>query len=152
MKWRAPLLLGIPIGIAAFLVLTARAVVAVVDGPDETLYGFPLFWIKSGPTSLSFAMDLPAAGADLAAYLLMASLIAIWVIRVGPPWIGGWVVRAAAWVVGAAVVAVCAVALSIDPFRGGVTFNPAFHWANIRSYSIYVGVPGKALDRAPRSN
>jgi hypothetical protein len=150
MKLRAPLLLSVPLGIVAFLMLTARALVSVVDGPDETLYGFPLFWIKAGPTSLSYAIDLPAAAIDLVVYVLVSSLIAVWVVRVGPKWLGGWAVRVSAWLVAVLAIGLCVLALSIDPFRGGVTFNPAFRWANIRRYSIYLGVPGERLSPAVR--
>jgi len=34
------------------------------------------------------------------------------------------------------------VLLSSDADLGGVTFDPAFRWANVERYSVYFGVPG----------
>ena len=133
--------LSLPVGLAAFLVVTARAVVAFVDGPHETLYGFPLFWIKAGPTSLSVVVDVPAAAVDLALYVLATSAATAAALRVWPRVARSRATRLAAWLVAAVAIGACAIVLSPDAYAGGVTFDPAFRWANVERYTLYLGVP-----------
>jgi hypothetical protein len=136
--WIDALSLGVPLGLAAFAVVTARAVVAFVDGPEEVLYGFPLFWVKAGATSLSAVVDAPAACVDLALYLVAAAAAA----RLWPRAARARAVRAAAWVVAVGALAAFAVVISADPYAGRVTFDSAFRWANVEHYSVYFGLPG----------
>jgi hypothetical protein len=143
MRWKDALVVGAPLGVAAFLVVTARGVVGVVDGPDEALYGFPLFWVKAGPTSLSVIVDVAAAAVDVAVYVAAAWLLtaALGQTRAGAT--GSRAARFAAWGVGTAVTVACAVVLSSDAAAGGVTFGAGFEWGAVKRYSIYVGVPGR---------
>jgi len=141
MKWKQALLLSIPIGLAAFFIVTARAVVAA-DGPSEILYGFPLFWIKAGPTSLNVVIDIAAAGIDIVCYQILTGVIARAAVGKWPRVANSVATRIGSWLVGLAVVIACVVLLSFDPSRGGVTFNPAFRLKDIQKYTPYIGVPG----------
>jgi hypothetical protein len=136
-------LLSVPLGLAAFLVLTARAVVPMIDGPKESLYGFPLFWIKPGPTSLSVTVDTAAALVDVACYQALAFLGGLAIVRRWPRRATSYAARAVAWGLGVAVVVGCVLILSGDASGGGVTFDRAFRWGNVESYTVHVGVPGR---------
>jgi hypothetical protein len=143
MKWKQVILLSAPLSLAAFLIVTARAVVAMVDGPAEMLYGFPLFWIKPGPTSLSVIIDVAAVIVDLVCYQLVIGLVTVVVVRRWPRLGSSVATRMGAWIICIVIVAGCVIVLAGDAGRGGVTFDSAFRWRNVQRYSLYFGVPGR---------
>lgn len=66
----------LPFALFSFCMFGARAEVTVVDGPNEILYGFPLFWHWRGVNSLS-RMFLPMALlADFLFYFMCWCLLA----------------------------------------------------------------------------
>src|SRR4051812_7857423 len=85
-------------GLALFPFLTARAIVAFADGPTEKLYGFPLFWIKAGSTSLSVLIDVRAMVLNVAIYVLAAFLIVRWAVHLWPNRIGSQLAQGVAWI------------------------------------------------------
>ena len=71
----------IPVALMAFCFLSARAHVSVVDGPDNTLYGFPLFWHWDGVNSLSVVILPAALLLDVVFYVVFVWVIA-WIFRI----------------------------------------------------------------------
>ena len=141
MKWRDRLQLSILLGLAVFPVVMTQAVVAVMDGPNEKLYGFPLFWIKAGVNWLSFVIDVPAMAIDVVVYVLMALLALTWAARTWSHRIILRAIKLLLWIVGVEVLVYCAMMFPLDMYRGGVTFDKSYEWADIKGYSLYVGMP-----------
>jgi hypothetical protein len=66
---------SIPLALLAFCLVSIRTTISVIDGPDEDLYGFPLYWHHAGAVSLSIAVRTLALAIDLLFYLIVFAFL-----------------------------------------------------------------------------
>jgi hypothetical protein len=141
MKWKWIAARVFPLALLTFCLVTAKAVAACVDGPDEMRFGFPFFWIMPGPTSLSWVIDWPALAIDLITYIASWTLLlntALFVKKLS------WRPRLlliGIWAVAILVSGVYVVRISQDVSAGGVSFNRSYECSRIKRYSLELGFP-----------
>ncbi|HUQ33984.1 MAG TPA: hypothetical protein VM095_17820 [Pyrinomonadaceae bacterium] len=125
-----------PLALLTFCLITARAVAACVDGPDEIRFGFPFFWITPGVMSLSWIIDVPALIVDFIVYLFVWTLLLKTALFVR---LFSWKPRAlliSVWMLALLVAGLYITLLGRDVFTGGVTFNRSFECSSIKQYSL----------------
>jgi hypothetical protein len=134
--WRYHFVYSIPLALALFVWVTARAKIAVVDGDSMNVYGFPFFWHRAnGAISLAREMNLYAMLADLLIYIGLAMAFAEVpgirrLFQSFPAWGAG-----VFW--GVAIISIFALLFS---FWGNVGFGKIRRPGKIQTYTIYVGV------------
>lgn len=141
-KWKWSAARIFPLALLSFCLVTAKAVVICVDGPDESHFGFPFFWLMPGPTSLSWVVDVLALAIDFVIYLL------VWTLLSRTPiftklfsWRPGFLLTSA-WVLAVLVSVTFVLLLSIgEVFAGGVSFNRSYECPKTKQYSFVLGFP-----------
>jgi len=132
---------ALPLALLSFCLVTARAIAACVDGPDEIRFGFPFFWITPGPTSLSWVIDVPALAIDFIVYLFAWTLLLKTALFVR---LFSWKPRALliiVWVLALLTAGVYVTLLGRDVSTGGVSFNRLYECSSIKQYSLSPGLP-----------
>jgi hypothetical protein len=67
---------ALPLSILALVVASCRTHVSVVDGPDQVLVGFPLYWHwPNGAISLAEVIDLGRLSIDIVFYAAVTSAL-----------------------------------------------------------------------------
>lgn len=131
----------LPLALLSFCLVTAKAVVVCVDGPDEKRFGFPFFWLMPGPTSLSWIIDGWALVIDFMVYLLVWALLSQTKAFVK---LFSWRKRLLLAVLCIAMALICGsylLLLSRDVSAGGVSFNRSSECQRIKDYSLQLGFP-----------
>ena len=107
---------ALPLAIVSLVVVSCRTHVSVVDGADQVLVGFPLYWHwPNGALSLAREIDLGRLLVDVVFYFALTSALVAYPVvnrRLLPRFTFLAVVS---WVLAFCLIAPVAAALSFDP-------------------------------------
>lgn len=141
-RWRWLAARVLPLALLTFCLVTAKAVAACVDGPEESRFGFPFFWIMRGPTSLSWVVDATALIIDFAVYLSVWTLLSRTTLFVK---LFSWRPRlllACVWMLAALISVGFILILSLGGVSpSGVSFNRSYECPKVKRYSLVLGFP-----------
>ena len=142
MSWKRIIAVVLPFTVLVFNLVTAKAIVACVDGPDEARFGFPLFWMKPGPTSLSREIDLAALLIDALAYFFICLLLWLLIEKLRPLAKRARLVSALLWAAALALLSFQILLLAVgDTYTARFGFNGSSACSVALKYAVSLSPP-----------